>query len=154
MKQIVTLLAITLLTQSINAQTNYTPTGTWKYISGTDTLEVFFKTDQLNLGTTVQPIIIGFHKYIKNGVLIENTLNHSSTNYSNNLFSILVYNFKENDARNDGTIKDITLNNKRYLILTKLTPTSMNVRLTYIQGVRNNKPLGFTLPRNFQLIKQ
>ena len=154
MKNLFSLLTILLITQHIDAQTNYTPTGTWKYINGMDTVEFFLKTDQITAGTKTYPILIGFHKYVKNGVEIENTLPLSNTTYLQNQYSIVMFGIDSAKVRADGHIKDITLHYKRYIILTKVNPTTINVRLTSMEGRGQTGGIGYTLPRNFQLIKQ
>ncbi len=154
MKKILIIIIVTIITTNLFSQTNYTPTGTWKYINGNDTITVIFKSDQMTVAGATYPILIGFHKYVKNGVIIESTLQHQSSNYIDNNYSIIILNFEVNDVRNDGRIKDITLNYKRAIILTKINPTMMNVRLTSFQDRRPNGTISaYTLPRNFQLIK-
>ena len=39
-------------TQTLKAQTNYLPLGTWKYINGNDTIEIYLKSTQINLADT------------------------------------------------------------------------------------------------------
>ena len=154
MKKILIILICFFNAQHIIAQTNYVSTGTWKYVNGNDTIEIYFKTAQLNVGELQQPVLIGFHKYIKNGQLIENTLNYTFTSLTDNKYSIIIFDVQTNDTKNVGNIKDSILNNTREILLTKVSPTTMNVRLTYIQGVRNNRPYGFTMPRHFILTRQ
>ncbi len=154
MKKILSLLIMLIVVQHICAQTNYTPTGTWKCINGADTIEIFLKTDQITSGSKTYPILIGFHKYVKNGVEIENTLPLINTTYTQNQYSIVMFGINSAKARADGHIKDITLNYKRYIILSKINPTVINVRLTSMQGRGQTGGIGYTLPRNFQLIKQ
>jgi hypothetical protein len=152
MKKVIIFVAILFSINRLKAQTNYTPAGNWKCISGNDTLIIFFKSSQMNVGGTIQPILIGFHKYIKNGALVENSLQFQQTDYPDDKYSIIILNFQQGDARNDGILKDISLNYTRAIILTKLNPNSMNVRLTSFQDRRKNGTIsGYTLPRNFQL---
>ena len=99
-------------------------------------------------------VLLGFHKYIKNGSLLENSIPFINSDYSQNKFTILIFGTESNMVRNDGHIKDLTLNNERYIILKKINPTTISVDLTYIQGVRNNRPYGFTMPRHFILTRQ
>jgi hypothetical protein len=152
MKKIIVILIVTLIAGNLFGQTNYTPTGTWKYTNGNDTILMIFKSDQMTVGGVTYPVLIGFHKYVTNGNVMESTLQYQNTTYLDKKFSVLLYNYQASDARNDGDIKDITLNNERYIILTKINPNTINVRLTYIAGVRKKaNQTGFTLPRNFQL---
>lgn len=77
-----------------------------------------------------------------------------NTNFNDDKFTILLFNYKPQDIRNDGIIKDLTLNNNRYIIVKKIDGNLMDVNLTYIHGVRDNRPFGFTLPRHFTLTKE
>lgn len=138
-----------------NAQTNYTPIGTWRWVNGNDTVQFFFKTATVLVGDDDAPIIFGFHKYVKNGIVIENNLSNSGSSFNQNLYSLFIpNNAPVHNPRMDGQLKDITLNNNRRMIVKRINPTTMTVNLTYIQGVRNNRPYGFTLPRSFTLTKQ
>ena len=81
-------------------------------------------------------------------------MNYTFTSLTDNKYSIIIFDVQTNDTKNVGNIKDSILNNTREILLTKVSPTTMNVRLTYIQGVRNNRPYGFTMPRHFILTRQ
>jgi hypothetical protein len=152
MKNIFFFCSLLIISLKTSSQINYSPLGTWKYTSGTDTVEIYLKTAQVNAGTITYNVIIGFHKYVKNGVLIENSLIHSGTNYLDNKYTIYIFDNSPTDIRIDGHFKDITLNYSRYIIFTKINVNTMNVRLTSMQGRRKNGTTNlFTLPRNFQL---
>lgn len=153
-KIILIILTIITVTCTLNAQTNYSIAGTWRYVNNNDTIIMYFKPDTLHIGTEILNIHLGFHKFVKNGTLIDNTLNFSNTTYSQKKASIYMFGNEPSDAREDGHIEDYTLNNRRYIILKKINPTTINVTLNYIQGVRNNQPYGFTMPRHFTLTKQ
>jgi hypothetical protein len=154
MKKILVTVLIMNITNLLFAQTNYTPTGTWKWISNNDTIEMYFKLDVIHVGSKNYPVVIGFHKYIKNGILIENTLQFSNTNYSSNKFTTVIYNNDPTNSRLSGNFNDLTINTRRLIILTKLAFTSMSVRITSKEGRKNYSWLGYTLPRNFVLTKQ
>jgi hypothetical protein len=155
MKKIFLISAVTFFIQvNLEAQINYTPTGLWKSANATDTIIMYFKPGQIIINpTTTYNILLGFHKYKKNGVLIESSLQDTSSSYIENKYTMTSFIYNPLDARNDGYLKDLTLNNKRYIILKKINLTTIEVSLTYIQGVRNNRPYGFTLPRHFTLTK-
>lgn len=140
--------------QSVKSQINYSPTGTWKYINGLDTVEFYFKTDQMTVDNSTQSILIGFHKYVKNGIEIENTLPLSNTTYRQSRYSIIMFGVDSSKVRADGHIKDITLNYTRYIIVSKINPNTINVRLTSMEGRGQTGGVGYTLPRNFHLIKE
>jgi len=145
---------IIISTQTLKAQINYLPLGTWKYINGNDTIEIYLKSTQINLAGTTYPTLIGFHKYVKNGQLIESSINFANTNFADKKYTIIIYNVQSADIRNDGDFKDMSFNINRLIILTKLTATTMNVRLTSQQTRKNTSSSDYTLPRNFQLVKQ
>ncbi len=151
-KILIIAIAISFVSDSF-AQTNYTPVGTWKYINGLDTLEMFFKVGDIGNGTVSLPVLKGYHKYVKNGQTIESFMPFVN---SVNKYSILIYNNHPTMARLDGNIKDLTLNYKRYIILKKINPSTIQVTLTSYEGWQRNSPVNnsFTLPRHFTLIRQ
>jgi hypothetical protein len=157
MKKIYIIIAFTLLhAVAVNAQTDYVPSGSWKYINGTDTIEMYFKTDQIILNGNAHPIIIGFHKYVKGGQLIESTIQLSNSGtYANHRYSIATYGIDTTKVQ-QGEIKDISLNYKRDIFFTKINPTTINVDLTSLERWQKNRPPNnaYTLPRHFTLIKQ
>jgi hypothetical protein len=157
MKKILVIVILLISTQSIViAQTNYIPLGTWKYISGNDTLEVFFVAGQITAGSNTYPIVRGYHKYIKNGVLLENSLSQIN-NPSLNKASIVINYVNSSETRFDGIIKDLSKNRKRRIILKKINLTQISVSITsYESWQRYPVPTGngYTLPRQFTLIKQ
>ena len=155
MKKIFLILVVTLFIQeNIQAQINYTPTGLWEFANATDTIIMYFKSGQINVTPTVTyNILLGFHKYKKNGVVLENTLLDTACSYTQNRYSMKSFIYKPADARNDGYFKDLTLNDERYIILKKINSSTINVFLTYKQGVRLSGTYGFTLPRHFTLTK-
>ena len=153
-KSIIIILIIISNQTNVTAQTNYTPVGLWKYISGADTISMYFKRDQVTDGITTNQLLIGFHKYIKNGIVMESTFHDTNTVFLQNKYSLIMFFKNQETVVTEGCIKDINLNNNRYIFLKKINPTTIKVSLTYIQGVRNNRPYGFTLPRQFILTKQ
>jgi hypothetical protein len=147
------LILILMITFSASAQTNYIPSGTWRWTSGADTIELFLNPQVLTIENQTISVIIGFHKYVKNGTLIESSMSDKNTLFLQEKYSILIPNAFPHNRKQDGHINDITLNNKRMLLLEKLNPTTLKVALTYLHGIRNNRPYGFTLPKNFTLTK-
>ena len=148
------ILFFVLLASNLFAQTNYIPSGVWKYIDGHDTIEFYLKSSQMNVAGTTYPILIGFHKYIKNGQLIESSMGDINTDYSDKKYTILLYNVQENRAKYSGNFKDLSTDVNRLIILTKLTPKNISVRLTSKQVSKNINGIGYTLPRNFTLIRE
>ncbi len=154
MKKLVYIVISLLISNSAFSQTNYTPTGLWRFTNNNDTIYFYLKKDQISLSEKNYQILIGFHKYVKNSNVIESTFQDTNTVYSNNKFSILIYDNSNSINPYEGNIQDINLNNKRYIFLTKESDSTINVYLTYLRGVRKNYPYGFTLPRHFTLTRQ
>ncbi|MCB0716728.1 MAG: hypothetical protein KDC06_12035 [Chitinophagaceae bacterium] len=154
MKKVTIFVFLFLWAQVLSAQTNYTPTGNWIYVNNNDTIEFYFKTDQFITPNKTYPMIIGFHRYVKNGVLIESSFDAKNSNFNDELYSVGISNSFPEKEKLEGRFKDITLNTKRIICLTKINPNTINVNLAYIHGVIDNKPNGFTLPTNFTLIKE
>jgi hypothetical protein len=155
MKKIFLISVITFFIQvNLKAQINYTPTGLWKFANSTDTIIMYFKTGQIIINpTTTYNILLGFHKYKKNGVLVESSLQDTSSSYIQNKYTMKSFVYKPLDVRNDGYFKDLTLNDQRYIILKKINPTTIEVFLTDIRGVKLHGTHGYTLPRHFTLTK-
>jgi hypothetical protein len=139
---------------STKAQVNYTPTGTWKYINGADTIEVFFGQSQLVSGSETFPLIVGFHKYVKNGQVVESNL--SQINSSHPKYSIRIPNIDSTYNRLGGDFRDLSLFCTRDIFLKKINPTTIDVTLTSIERWQQNRPPNnaYTLPRHFTLLKQ
>lgn len=148
------LLVLLFPVSTLKAQHNYIPTGNWKYIDGKDTVDFFLKSSQMTVAGTTYPILIGFHKYIKNGKLVESSMSDVNSNYADKKFTIFIYNVQENRAKYSGNFKDLSLDVNRLIILTKLTQDNMSVRLTSEQVSKNINGVGYTLPRNFTLIRE
>jgi hypothetical protein len=152
--KIVVIIVLIFSSSLIKAQTNYISTGSWKYIEGKDTIEFLLKPSQIKVVDTTYPILFGFHKYIRNGVMVESSMNDANTDYADHKFTILIYNVQADDAKNTGDFEDLSWCVKRLIYLTKTTATTMNVRLTSMQVSKNINGYGYTLPRTFQLVKQ
>ncbi|WP_368407658.1 DUF6705 family protein [Chryseobacterium edaphi] len=66
--------------------------GHWKWTSSNNSFEMILKKEKtyniIEDDHSCVDYIIGFHQYIKNGVIIENSLQHQNTNFSQKLKSI------------------------------------------------------------------
>ena len=66
--------------------------GTWKSISGTDTVTIVFQKQKVHfqddLCTYDSDEMLGWHKYVKNGVVIENNLQYVGQPYDNETESL------------------------------------------------------------------
>ena len=154
MKRIFCLLLLTFVGMAIKAQTTYTPAGRWRWTSGSDTIDFQIKPAIITAdSTTSYAVLLGFTRYVKNGVIVQDNISDSSTNYIADKFSFILFddNTQFSRARIDGMIKDVMHNENRYLIFKKIDPGTLDVTLTYIEGGRRLGTPGFTLPRHFVL---
>lgn len=66
--------------------------GTWKWTSGNDSFEIILRKEKVfdisKDDLSCEDVIIGFHKYIKNGVVVESSLQHQNTTFTQRMFSI------------------------------------------------------------------
>lgn len=78
---------------------SYTPntlmdkfTGHWKWLSGNDSFEMILKKEKIfNIikdDNSCLDKIIGFHQYVKNGIVIESSLQNQNSNFNQDLMSI------------------------------------------------------------------
>ncbi|SUX46134.1 DUF6705 family protein [Chryseobacterium indoltheticum] len=69
--------------------------GNWKWTSGNDSFEILLKKEKvfhsISNDHSCVDRIIGFHQYVKNGTIIESSLQHQNTNFAENLMSIYGY---------------------------------------------------------------
>lgn len=86
--------------------------GNWKWASGNDSFEMVLKKEKVfDLGKddqSCEDIIIGFHKYIKNGTIIESTLQNQNSSYALRLNSISSWSIVINSTELRGGIKNIS----------------------------------------------
>ena len=84
-------------------------------------------------------------------------MSNINSNFNQRLCSLFITNTPDTNPTLEGNFKDLSKNSKRYMSLKRLNPSTMQIKLMYPAGVRLNKggnPYGFTLPRNFTLVKQ
>jgi hypothetical protein len=93
MKKIVIILVILFTYCNLQAQTNYTPTGTWKYVNGTYVIEFYFKTDSIFYIDEYLPVIIAFHKFTRNGQVVESSMANVNSTISQHLYSLFLAQF-------------------------------------------------------------
>lgn len=154
--------------------THYNPNldkfaGTWKWISGTDTLTIVLQKQMENTHPTFGPTeaIIGWHKYVKNGQLKESNFQYIGINYTT-YFNDPVDDSKVSIvAGSEGasrlrmtTIRDISNSNKSeygYLTLLSGSFTRAEWKIMDRQGIYMG-PSGtigkITLPKHIILTKQ
>lgn len=88
-------------------------TGTWKWVQGNDSFEIILKKEKvfdimIEYDSCIDRLI-GFHRYIKNGKLIESTLEKKGANFDDKLHSISVLNVVTNDIEIEGSIINISI---------------------------------------------
>lgn len=86
--------------------------GNWKWTSGNNSFEMVLKKEKvfkpLDDDQSCEDIIIGFHKYIKNGTEIESSLQNQNSNYSQKLNSISSWSIVINSIELRGGIDNIS----------------------------------------------
>ena len=151
--------------------TSYIPaldkfTGTWRWVSGSDTVEIALQK-QLIYINAVTPIyvesLIGWHRYVKNGTLIENSMQYYGRNYDssfnlNNVKSTLI-GATQKPTNLYLSFTDLTLNKREELWFT-LLPNSLTQATWKLREARGlyMGPSGtagrITLPKDIVLTKQ
>ncbi|MBK7883164.1 MAG: hypothetical protein IPJ81_04685 [Chitinophagaceae bacterium] len=130
-------------------------TGTWQWVSGTDTVKIFLKKDNvLFFNSYHADRIIGLHLYKKGNTIIESSYNYTNTVRSDKYSTILAGNDSGNNILT-GTLKDLKKNKLLNITLT------LNAQQTELQWQTNNREglkigpydYGYTLPRTITLKK-
>jgi hypothetical protein len=161
------LLAICCFTFTGNAQ-NYGDTlrypeidrfkGTWQWVDGSDTLTICLQKQIAKhpLKNVYMEIAVGWHRYVKGGIMIESTLDSVGDHYYTNTWSLAGIP-NSNDELVLPVTKDKTLN-KIYEVNLKISPSNTSVVWKsrdrpgiYWQATGYNQ---FTLPRRVILTKQ
>lgn len=142
--------------------------GTWQWNSGNDTVTLVLAKQTSNFPNgTSREVLVGWHKYVKNGLVIESSFPHigQSINDENiplgNDLEITLYGFTKNPREIwFHRFWDLTLH-KNCHVFFKLMPGSLTQatwKLTNPDGSTYQGPPGtynqFTLPRNMVLTKQ
>jgi len=132
--------------------------GTWKWVSGNDTVilalykQAIYYAPPLNYHVEN---IVGWHRYVKNGVLVENSSQYSGQSYIGGHSTILAW--AKSATKIYGVFEDITKNKDCDLYLTMVdnTYTQMNLKIGESRGIRpTGFQYGFTLPTSIVLTKQ
>ena len=132
--------------------------GTWKWALGNDSLIVNLCKQSILFPAPLnyyEEVLVGWHKYVKNGILIESLLQYSGLPYRGGNSTIFAG--KRTDFKTFGSFKDLNMNKQcdLYLTILDITNTQLNWRLRESRGLKpNNFQVGFTLPENIILIKQ
>ena len=132
--------------------------GDWKWGSGTDSVILHLEKQfilypaPLNID---EENLVGWHKYIKNGIIVEASLQYSGLPYIGGHSSILGRN--ESPVKIYGTFREHTKSKKCDLYLTMIDSSysQMEWRLYESRGLTPDGFIkGFTLPVSIVLVKQ
>jgi hypothetical protein len=133
--------------------------GTWQWVSGADTVKVVLAKQAIYAPAPMDytfEALVGWHRYVKNGVEIE-----SSLQYVNSTFSSGHYTLFGSDRSSTKlyftSFEDLTKNKEcdLYFNLVAGSLTQATWKLTERRGLRKTGyTLGFTLPNNITLTKQ
>ena len=132
--------------------------GTWRWTSGTDTVTIILKKENILLPfpeNSHADLIIGFHIYKKGNNIIENSIIFSKTNFIDKHSTILGGNEKGNDTLSCN-LKDISKNKLVELtLILNNSQTQLQWNLQNTEGVKiGNYVSAITLPKSITLIKQ
>ncbi len=134
--------------------------GTWRWVNGSDTLTLRLKKINTQLGNYTEDVILGVHGYVKNGIVIEDSLNQ----YNNMIIeykksTLMIYQEDNSDtSKFIGSIQDLTKKktNRLHLTYAPGIPPTILLQLEPAEGVHSdpNFQYGVTLPRLIILTKQ
>ncbi|HAI84919.1 MAG: DUF6705 family protein [Chitinophagaceae bacterium] len=135
--------------------------GIWRWVSGTDTLILYLQKQYVEAKPGCNlPSIIGWHRYVQNGRLIESTEQYFGLPYLNDshamLISVVQSGINPNATEVVGSSKDIT-KNKSFTLSLKMLNTNYNQmrwKISNKQGMQKpNFDYGSTLPWDVVLQK-
>lgn len=139
--------------------------GTWNWSLGNDSFQLILKKENVKLpfGNNIYgDKIIGFHKFINNGSIIENSTQYSSETFSYTGNST-IYGSTENNNSNilSGNITHLSKNKSIRFIIEYIDATHIKlVKLENTSGIRFKLPGkppfdgSITIPKNIILTKQ
>ena len=134
--------------------------GTWQWISGTDTLILKLKKLNTSFDTYTEDVLMGVHKYVKNGSVIEDALNRfdSITINFKKRTALLYQNLGDDTSKVIGSLKDLTKKKTNNLFLEYVagTPPTIIWHLETTEGtfIDPNFQYGLTMPKDIILTKQ
>lgn len=132
--------------------------GTWKWVSGSDSLILHLYKQAVHYPAPLNydvENIIGWHKYVKNGIVTKSSIQYSGQPYLNGHSTIFAWN--QSPIKLYGTFEDISKNKEcdLYLTMTDNTYTQLIWKIMEPRGLRpSGFQYGFTLPVNLTLLKQ
>ncbi len=141
--------------------------GEWKYVNGTETLKVYFRTKVFHSLSynNFNASLIGWHELTNGSTIIQSDYSHRFDSLPTDFLSRknLIYsiNLGYSDCNNPidtltGVMIDQNKNNRlQYWMVSRISPTTIKVKQTAGEGLSTVTYIpGFTLPQTFVLVKQ
>lgn len=139
--------------------------GTWLWSSGNNSLQLIIKKENIKNQYLSfdyrEDMLIGFHKYINNGNIIENSTQYSNTNYLDKKSTIYGSTKTGNPDEFTGLIRHLSKDKSVWFIIEYIDATHIKlVKLKNTAGIKFRKPTDppfdgtITLPQNIILTKQ
>ncbi|WP_419868523.1 DUF6705 family protein [Chryseobacterium sp. CT-SW4] len=138
--------------------------GNWIWKEGGNTFELIFKKENISLpiqGNVRADALYGFHKYVSNNILIEDSTIYSNINYNAKKTTLLGYTLKDPNVLKGG-ITHLSKNNKNVEFEINYID-STHIKLVKVQnypGTKINIPgqipydSSISFPQNIILTKQ
>ena len=134
--------------------------GTWQWSNSSDTLIIKLSKVNRSFSEYTADVLIGVHKYVKNGVVFDDVLNkYDSIFLSRKMRTIQLTNYQSLDSSKViGSVRDITKNKVNNLSLEFIpsTPPTLIWHLKTAEGtfIDPNFQYGLTMPKDLILTKQ
>lgn len=139
--------------------------GTWYWSSGNNSFQLILKIENIkdpyiNINFYYDTLI-GFHKFVSNGTVIENSTQYSYTNFSNKNWTVLGNTSNNNPNWLHGTFRHASKNKSVKFEIEYIDANHIKlVKLQNTRGIKFRKPTDppfdgtITLPQNIILTKQ
>jgi hypothetical protein len=132
--------------------------GTWMWTSGTDTMTVVLQKQKIHYPSPFDydiDQIVGWHRYVKAGVLMESSLQYVGTPFSNGHSTLLGW--TENKSRLRLTFDDLSKqkhSNELYFTMLNGSTTQANWSIRNSEGLKNGGyDHSFTVPTTMAFTK-
>jgi hypothetical protein len=130
--------------------------GTWQWVSGTDTLTIQLQKEAIQAPTgDYVDCIVGWHRYVKNGIQVESAMQHVGAAWATGKCTII----GGIDAPNQlyiTSIEDLTIGKKFEVIFSLVSNTQAHWKSRDARGIYRG-PHGtvnqFTMPRDIIFTK-
>jgi hypothetical protein len=132
--------------------------GTWRWVSGADTLELKLYKQAIHFPEPMDfdvENIIGWHRYVKNGVLIESSFPYAGLPYIGGHSTVFAWG--QSPIKLYGNFNDLTKKKRCdiYLLMTNSSYTEISWKIMETRGMTlPGFQYGFTLPVSLTLTKQ